>query len=1140
MTDLLQTTPPSMSMAMASTRFLPHAFHPPRTPSRSPSRAHHIRIASRELNPLLAQLSPAATLEALAAAPAASPIPSPPRGQAQSPLEASIAQASLTERTFGSKAAVAANEAHTWFAELSSWAWSTGTTIDAPNGFDEPAHQERARKRRKLSERQSRGGATEPDASVSTPRSPGVEEEYWGSLTAPVVRAHEARLQAIKRGIDRLDVEGLKQHVLDVHVPSRSRPSSSRADEPFPSASSPHPHLDDFTAVTTATVLQTLPFLARLTSLLDTWTLRFAVLRKVPAFLDELEDARTALDEAWRTLKSEVHIARSEFGELRMTLEAKVKSLGQQLDSMLDLLEGRRDTIPDRWIETMEALEKSYASWVVEAEGYVLECEFRQLTASESVKKSSPRPPAIVTDLLGAPAARPDDAQRLPSPVSRFSPTSTIADAADLSTREGPSRTISIITTASLESTGYLDHHNPPMLKSEWDADSPLSPVAGDFFASAIEPNPTLAEAANGPPRTPIRGTAEGREKLYESGASEKLIDMRYHAFKSIIAPREADAPCADGGATTTPPGSNERTSPRPSLTSKYNVQPSSGSISEALGPAPNIRSSVQDTFGSPKSKVNGRTEQHGLVDAPGDTSSRPSTPESPLSSAFSDCSSPEVEDASTASFVLHKPVMVASRPTSSVGTPTLNHMTPSMTPMESVSRNSSLSQRAVNVDGLGEHEVLERFPLKSRWRSRSLLLENPPSQPETPRSVGPDKEDVTSRAAKRASVTSIEMVQKGGVKSIEVRRRGGGSPTSLTTPVNRRSESMYIRTPTSPALSEMSIASRSPSVFLPSPRASTEPMGGLPSQPSSDYFGDSADRLPPPIPQRSHRRMSGVSVDVPSSPASRVVTSPPGSASAGPNLEIQAHPTNAEKSDDPLDQRINSILTTIPAQIRLTSEEGDATNGKNYARAPRDRSTSSLRLPRSSTPSFTLARAYGKTQRPARTPSSSSGAEVRLYHLRRTAGTEAPLKLFVRQVGDNGERVMVRVGGGWADLGEYLREYAIHHGRRSVSDGRMEILDIATPTSTGFSSVRGSARATPSSSRPGSAQSVRPGSELHVRKIRAPSYSSPITASVLEAYDSSPTLPPIPLGGSNGVGGFEAPVQVLVRPQGRTTWHLS
>lgn len=48
----------------------------------------------------------------------------------------------------------------------------------------------------------------------------------------------------------------------------------------------------------------------------------------------------------------------------------------------------------------------------------------------------------------------------------------------------------------------------------------------------------------------------------------------------------------------------------------------------------------------------------------------------------------------------------------------------------------------------------------------------------------------------------------------------------------------------------------------------------------------------------------------------------------------------------------------------------------------------------------------------------------------------------------------MVRVGGGWADLGEYLREYVIHHGRRKVSETpRVEVQGIKTRSSPSYAS---------------------------------------------------------------------------------------
>lgn len=132
------------------------------------------------------------------------------------------------------------------------------------------------------------------------------------------------------------------------------------------------------------------------------------------------------------------------------------------------------------------------------------------------------------------------------------------------------------------------------------------------------------------------------------------------------------------------------------------------------------------------------------------------------------------------------------------------------------------------------------------------------------------------------------------------------------------------------------------------------------------------------------------------------------------------------------LEAKIQSILTTLPTRIRLARESDDSDSPGN---------PSSTASTRSSTPApFTLS--------PARPDRSSRGvvndAGVKVYHLRRNGQSKEtkPTKLFVRRVGDDG-RVMVRVGGGWADLGEYLREYSLHHGRRSIASGRFEVANL-------------------------------------------------------------------------------------------------
>lgn len=243
-------------------------------------------------------------------------------------------------------------------------------------------------------------------------------------------------------------------------------------------------------------------------------------------------------------------------------------------------------------------------------------------------------------------------------------------------------------------------------------------------------------------------------------------------------------------------------------------------------------------------------------------------------------------------------------------------------------------------------------------------------------------------------------------------------------------------------------------------------------------------------------------------------------------------HLTSPTKStEDQLEEKISSILTTIPARIRLTSGP-DA----NAPEVVRPRSLSGTKRPTilspamrssqnsSEAPSLTLAPAYAKSS-----PSSTSSGdpEIRLYHLHQ-AGKDVPIKLYVRLVGEYGERVMVRVGGGWADLGEYLKEYANHHGRRSVSDGRFEIKGLPQGHSTSSVATLAGLSTTPNS-RPGSALG-RPASALSVRKSRLSS-GSPADF----AMPSTPDQPSINF--HDMTPGSTESHNTSVRPSSRSSW---
>ena len=235
----------------------------------------------------------------------------------------------------------------------------------------------------------------------------------------------------------------------------------------------------------------------------------------------------------------------------------------------------------------------------------------------------------------------------------------------------------------------------------------------------------------------------------------------------------------------------------------------------------------------------------------------------------------------------------------------------------------------------------------------------------------------------------------------------------------------------------------------------------------------------------------------------------------------LQSTPTPSKSIDDQLAARIISLLENMPARIRLTSgPEPDAPvveipqglsgdDGKHASPPP---PYSSKREP--STPLMTLAPAY------SRTPKSNlrNDSDVKLYHLH-SPGKGSPIKLHVRLVGEGGERVMVRVGGGWADLGEYLKQYALHHGRRSISDGRFEIKGLPAGNSSSPSVTTLTAFASGSStptSRPVSPTSrsiaSRPGSAFGVRKLRrslgsAAELQNPRTPDTSKSsYDNTPT----------------------------------
>ncbi|KAI1635947.1 hypothetical protein F4809DRAFT_663485 [Biscogniauxia mediterranea] len=352
---------------------------PLRSTSPSPSRLHHPR------DELLARLSPASVVEALRS----------PTGALKTCLE----QASASEKAFAMKTANASKLIHDWLDELSDWPWPS-TAGSA--GFESPA------KRRKLAEPKTPKDEYQREPSGVAPPPDTI---YYGSLPADDVTRYEKRIEQIQREMEDLNLEEIKSQVLHNHILPLSRPGTPYSDSGHSINSMfSYVKLEDVTAVITAITVQALPNLSRLTRLLNVWTVRLLVLRKVPSLLQMFTDAEVALRSGWSAIAATncglassdkdsnmtqdkpACPSKKDFEIMKLVLQQKVTKPGRDLDYMLDALEGMMDTLPDEWLDRMEAIERNYAEWVTAADRRVQEGEWSQATERTRSSRSPVRP----------------------------------------------------------------------------------------------------------------------------------------------------------------------------------------------------------------------------------------------------------------------------------------------------------------------------------------------------------------------------------------------------------------------------------------------------------------------------------------------------------------------------------------------------------------------------------------------------------------------------------------------------------------------------------------------------------------------------------------------------------------------------
>lgn len=481
---------------------------------------------SRLKNNPYRDVSPSVLFRALSG-PSRSSAPGTPDLGRDTTLDRSIQYATEEEKHFGIDVANSARTLKAWCQELETWR-PKNSRVD--NQIDKV--------RRPFSSR-----ATEEQSRNATRTSSG---DRWAWLHTPEELAtyYQQRVDEIKTELGGLDIEKQKAALLDTHQRYQRR-SGSGAE-----IGSHHTHLTGLSALITAVILNSLPYHGQLLTLMDVWTTRLHVLSYVPGFLVRLQDMTEALLAAWRIIQSrddtdgldddhEEHAYESTtwdrptFASLQRDLTQQLATLGHQLDSMLDALENREDTLPDQWIDDVDGLEEGFASWGLSAEASVRQHEARRREVAEDeharrelenkqsqTTDQSTNPPKVVPESSGLTTATSahDPATTTPSPLRSAQSEvwwgSDIADGEDVpdtlaSTSTAPTDTASpALALSTTENYTVFDDRDLPEL-------APPGPPNNDL-AQLSETIPSIPEhkATGFPPTNDVNGYPSKRATL--------------------------------------------------------------------------------------------------------------------------------------------------------------------------------------------------------------------------------------------------------------------------------------------------------------------------------------------------------------------------------------------------------------------------------------------------------------------------------------------------------------------------------------------------------------------------------------------------------------------------------------------------
>lgn len=1221
----------------------------PHSPLRSPKRRQHLQHLQADEDPLLGKLSPEAILDALAAINAVTRH----EGYAKDLLTRSISQASPEDRLLGARAALAAKKLREWLKEIQAWQWPKGLGIQQGKGFISPLDS---------------------------------QSEYWGSLPARQVVEYEARLEQIRDGMDGLNVDELKEHIMNVHIPVRSRPSSAHS--ALSTISAPpftHVQLSDFTAVITATILRALPTLARLNILLDTWTVRLLVLRQVPGLLTSLETARASLDSVLEATQESQRNKRYSMLDSNYRREALVELIGtagSRMDTVLDALEGREDSIPESWIDRMDALETDFASWV-------------QLTGKMAIEKvwvssemEADKQRAIEEDRLQRDATdtgQPLDedatgrdvqiCEKLAPPtvneIEEYSPnvsttsesiavspegshftsvngidsgSTVVADTTSLLTNEGnvqvpptknenhtPIVTITkphsstgenpdldIATdTAELERTEddatsliavvelnhdheqevtEVDHATnyeteestiPPRLKRSIPVLEVIEETTSEdsmpgSLKNHAQPLESLIQPASTPSATESNALpamhAEASHAVTEAKPDPLAVlaqptivsrdELQVAAFEYVRSPDQFEEQELQLQGILTPNIEKEDIT-RTNSNQVSGEYLSKREVTSTMEPATRTVDHPKTVDDGNLDQIRGRIVEISNSDASipdsdaGESSPRRADSESPHSImtpslALEDSTVKETPQSS----LIESPLKVVATESQSFG-PFLEQTIPLHpdVPVQSIEQD-------IPSGPFQDHEAAQPHSRKTSGQSyRSSVPFSP--------GVFSSTSDRTIREKSSPQLSSSAL------QDLEAYKHSNGASLPLQRFINDKYDgsfsvshemhsdsasshddaSPYLRedaeiprfrdrseSPPPNAIPRRAIRGPSSSLMR-GTISSLNKVVGTGNRVESDSFSyEPAERV------RSRSRL-GSPYDVDSEPTpwrrksstSDLLQAPKHHLQNQPSMEsigsyVSSNGTSdmrrrysfstdggsfairpVHEADSDLQEKIHSILTTIPGRIRLSNKVA-----RDYDQQSVISSMSSKPRLKARSPFSTPSRAGTPTPSEGFTPSSrqrrtvshkSEDKTVKVYHLHHRGKTE-PTKLFVRTVGEDGERVMVRVGGGWADLGEYLREYVMHHGRQTPSSSHVEVKGLPATTTSPGSTTSAAATVIAQTSPKGPTTvptSNRPASSLSVHKTRR--VLKPSELPELAIDDVEPTGDNLPLPSFPSIG---------------------